>query len=283
MKSYSGYYINLDRRTDRRAGVENEIARFGLNGLYTRIPGIDGNAAQIPGPLTDGQKGCFASHTLALETGAVTGQHLHIVEDDVLFGPATAQGLDLVIEKGWLANYDIIFTEIFVPIARESFTTYKALYDNAVARDANGNISSVSFGVADLKHKVFGGAVSYLVNSASVSKLRALYRAELENGPELPFDLFLRQLCNTGILRTGLIFPFITAMQINASLASDINSDTSISFLAEMLARQAFFIGCDWNECLMQLQKHLPLPPPQDDPHKRILAHLLAFNAADGF
>jgi len=281
---FDGVYINLDRRPDRRAGIEAEIARHDLAHAYRRFAAVDGNALGIKGDLLDGQKGCFASHYLLLRQNGGSGRPLHVVEDDAMFGPCTEQGLRLALESRWLDGFDLLFTDTFVLPHAEAFRTYKNLFDRAVQRDAQGKITGVNFGVADLRHKVFATTNSFLVNAASVEKLAKIYGDEIARGPELPIDLFIRKLCGDGAIRVGLIFPFITATRIEHSLQTDIGAqrDDVMEPLASDLARQSFFIGCDWRKCEDYVQKFFPILPPGQDEHGRMLAHLLAALAVHG-
>jgi len=70
------FYINLDRRTDRRAEIEEEISRMGISG--ERFSAVD-----VP---TNGIIGCMMSHlevlTLAKERGYPS---VLILEDDFTF------------------------------------------------------------------------------------------------------------------------------------------------------------------------------------------------------
>ncbi len=151
-------------------------------------------------------------------------------------------------------------------------------------KNAVGEITSVTFGVADLRHKAFATTSSFLVNPASIKKLHDLYAEELARGPTKPIDLFMRDICNEGKIRCGLIFPFITATRLEHSVATSIGYDTDINAaLTEEIVRQSFFIGCDWNECQNYIDRYFALPPTDADNHKRILAHILGANAAKDF
>lgn len=43
-----GYYLNLDRRPDRREHIENVIKQAGLESFFERVPAIDCNSEQDP-------------------------------------------------------------------------------------------------------------------------------------------------------------------------------------------------------------------------------------------
>ena len=69
------FYINLDRRPDRRAEIEGELARMGISG--ERFPAIE-NA--------DGAIGCMMSHLKVLQLAKERGYpNVLILEDDLTF------------------------------------------------------------------------------------------------------------------------------------------------------------------------------------------------------
>ena len=69
------FYINLDRRTDRRAEIEGELARMGISG--ERFPAIEN---------PDGAIGCMMSHLSVLEMAKERGYpNVLILEDDLTF------------------------------------------------------------------------------------------------------------------------------------------------------------------------------------------------------
>ena len=48
--SCAGFYINLDRATDRRKEMEAQLAKFGLADRYQRFSASDGNSLNFPNP-----------------------------------------------------------------------------------------------------------------------------------------------------------------------------------------------------------------------------------------
>lgn len=91
-------FINLDRDLERRARLEAELRRLGLQGerfagvLWATLPEGDQrrlysellNAKQFHKPLVNGEKGCYASH-LALWQWLQASSHplVIVLEDDV--------------------------------------------------------------------------------------------------------------------------------------------------------------------------------------------------------
>ena len=69
------FYINLDRRTDRRAEIEGELQCMGISG--ERFPAIEN---------PDGAIGCMMSHLKVLELAKERGYpNVLILEDDLTF------------------------------------------------------------------------------------------------------------------------------------------------------------------------------------------------------
>lgn len=283
--SYLGYYINLDRRPDRRAQIEAELARYGLKDSYRRFSAIQGNALGFSNPhIAEGEMGCFASHYMLMKENLGQNRHLHFIEDDVIMAPVTAQTLNgLATQEGLFADYDIVYTDITVPILNDAYKAYKSFYDATVTRDSSGKISKVAFSVVNLKGLIFGSTTSYLVNKNSIQKVYDLYAGEIASEPRYPIDLFIRKMSDEGQLKAGCLFPFITSVRLDEIVETDIARPYhQLSALATHLARYSFFIGADFDKCIEYLDKFMPLPPPGDK-HMKILTHLLSFSLTDNY
>jgi GR25 family glycosyltransferase involved in LPS biosynthesis len=276
---YAGLYINLDRCPDRRAEVEGELARFGLCDSYVRFAGIDGNSLGFPNPhLGNGEVGCFASHARALRHGASLGRHLHLIEDDVLFCSQTAQVLQSALAGGLLQPYDILYTDVGVPALNDVLAAYLKLFRASVSMGRDGKIEKANFKILDLKEIVFSATSSYLVNKDSAAKLADLYEAELARGAQKPLDIFVRKLCHEGVLRVGCLVPFVTSVRLDRTLTSSVDADENkLLVLAGNVARQAFFVGCDWGSLDQVAKTYFPLAAPdaQTDILRRVLSSSL--------
>jgi hypothetical protein len=282
--SYQGFFINLDRSSDRRDEIERELARVGLFPRYQRIGAIDGRALGARYVLQNqGAVGCFLSHVAALKHPIQYNMHRHIIEDDVIFASRTAAILAQMDERGAMNDYDILYTDIGLPLSVDSLQPFKSLYDQAVTRKADGSIDSVAFRVIDLHDISFVAASSYLVNKNSVAKLAALCDAEINEGIRAPIDDFFRLQAQVGALQIGCVFPFITSVRVEHALDSTIRlqPDVTRRFTAENLARYSFFIDCDWGECQRLVAAHLP-PLRHDDRHIKLLERLLVYRLSGG-
>ncbi|HUY69372.1 MAG TPA: glycosyltransferase family 25 protein [Alphaproteobacteria bacterium] len=275
--SYAGFYINLDRSTDRRAEIESELARHNLAQNYARFAGIDGNPQNLPSPLNQGEIGCFLSHYGVLKQNRGGAHHLHIVEDDALFAAGTAPAILRLIESGEIDNHDLLFLDAGLPLENETYRAFKALYDQTVERDAQGILRRAAFQILGMDKIRHATASSLLVNRHSIDKICRLIEEELARRPGCPIDSFLAEAAREGALKAGCVFPFLTSVRTGHIMSSLVRgrSDTTRAFTAANIARYSFFIGCDWRECRDLAEHLLPLPA---DPHAALLAHVLAFS-----
>jgi glycosyl transferase family 25 len=93
-------YINLDRRTDRRAEIETELTKMGLSAIRF-------SAFETPG---DGMKGCQMSHLEVLKIARdQKWKNVLILEDDFMF-KVSREELDNELNKVFKNNikYDVL-------------------------------------------------------------------------------------------------------------------------------------------------------------------------------
>ncbi|MDR3448358.1 MAG: glycosyltransferase family 25 protein [Alphaproteobacteria bacterium] len=279
---YTGFYINLDRSPERRKAIEDELARNSL-ASYARFAASNGNEMKFPNPhLKDGEIGCFTSHHRLLKENAASAQPLHVIEDDIILSPQTGQVLNWAIESSQLAKFDILYTDVAIPLLNDACQEYKNYYDATVTRDASGKIEKVIFSAVDMQHLIFGSTCSYLVNPHSIGKLAALYEKELQTGATLPIDLFIRKLCQEGAIKVGCLFPFVTSIRPESCFATTMESrfDALPAMAANML-RHSFFVGCDWGQCLAAAQ--IFPQPAADDIHRQLMLRLLGYSLMPGY
>ncbi|MDR3449006.1 MAG: glycosyltransferase family 25 protein [Alphaproteobacteria bacterium] len=282
---YSGFFINLDRSSERRTEIEAELARHGLTGRYTRFAAAEGNPLGFPNPhnLSPGVMGCFTSHYQLLKQNLDSDKHLHVIEDDVVFAACTERVVRWAISTGVLDACDILYTDVTVPLRNEVYKMYKASYDKAVKRDAEGKIASVAFEILDIRNRPYAATSSFLVNRKSIRKLHDIFEGELTRGTGNPIDLVIRDRNHRGELKIGCIFPFVTSIRLNKNFSStiDFNPDREPE-LAVDIARAMFFVESDWAACQDYLDRYAPLPPPEDK-LAQMLTHLLSHSLTDKY
>jgi GR25 family glycosyltransferase involved in LPS biosynthesis len=250
--AYRGVYINLDGSHDRNRSIEDQLARYAIADRYTRLAAIDGLALpKRPSGLAPGEVGCFASHHQAVRSGLGQSRHWHVIEDDVLLCARTSAVLD-VLAPSALEEFDILFTDLMIPLQVEPIRQFKALYDRLVS--GHGPVNDPSFGgfsIVDLKGLWFAGASSYLVGQRALSKLHGLLTVEWDLGPRMPVDLLLAAATYEGRIRAGCVFPFVTSIKLEHTLDTtmpDRHADNR-SVLVTNIVRQSFYVDCDWQRC----------------------------------
>jgi glycosyl transferase family 25 len=106
------WLINLDRDSDRRAAMEQQLDGLGLT--YTRFPAIYGKdhvdtlskradaaayARNMGNPILPGKMGCYASHVAVWEAFLASDHKVALIfEDDVVFHDDFLAALDLALE-----------------------------------------------------------------------------------------------------------------------------------------------------------------------------------------
>jgi len=284
--NYNGFYINLDRSTDRRGDIEKQIAHYRWEELYSRFPAADGNILNFPNTkLFNGEMGCFTSHYLVLKQNLAAENPIHVIEDDVIFASCMVDAIRSIIQSKAFDDYDIVYTDTLIPSSSSSFRTNKLLFDKIVTCDENGRIVQAEFQLINMEDKFFGTTSSFLVNPKSIRKLHDLYEAELTKGPDLPIDLFLRDQAGKGIIKVGCLFPFVTSILWNHIFDSTINLATDdglekLYVLSLNVARYSFFVDRDLPDCYRMISKLLPLP---EDLHLKILMHIMGLFCTDRF
>jgi hypothetical protein len=273
---YAGFYINLDRSTDRRERIEGELAHIGLGGRYSRFSAIDGNALHYPNPhLKDSEIGCFTSHARVLIENKDCPQPLHVIEDDIVLSPVVERMLDQLIEGGALTAFDLVYTDVIIPMTDAYCVKFKSLYDTSVKRDKTGEIESISFSMINMRGVEFTSTSSFLINPQSIGKLAALYEDELKRGARVAIDHFISNLCNSGGIKVGCLFPFITSVPIGNCFDSTIGGRTGLLFaFASTVFRHSFYVGCDLARCLEETSRVFP-PPQSSDPHGQLITRLM--------
>jgi glycosyl transferase family 25 len=79
----SKYVINLERRRDRKAEMEDQLRRVGWRAKFFSAVQPDSEA----GFPSIGARGCYLSHLAVLKNGLPRNAHILIMEDDLNFVP----------------------------------------------------------------------------------------------------------------------------------------------------------------------------------------------------
>jgi hypothetical protein len=86
-------------------------------------------------------------------------------------------------------------------------------------------LSFAEMQIIDLKQQNFACLTSYLVSPTAIDRLLSLYRQEIDQGPQLPVDLFVRDCVQSGKLRAACLFPFLTSFRLDELFGSTVAAE----------------------------------------------------------
>lgn len=216
---FHGRYINLDRRTDRRAHMERELAAFGLTQRYRRV-----SAEADPVPAY----GCYRSHLKVLDEAMRLDGIVHVLEDDSILSTQLAPFLESDAMRALLARYDILFLDMWVDPAPPILNRYRAAWANREP-------------VVDLRNMRIGATSSYVIAPRSYAKVRDLWQFRFKEGA--PIDNVCSRLVRDGAITAAVTIPFLTGVDATVGAASDIQSIPDEAQRLLIVLRTRFFVG----------------------------------------
>lgn len=239
---FRGVYINLDRSADRRRHVERQLARLDLADAYVRLAAVDGRKLKPVGSLNSGIVGCFRSHVEALALARSARCAVHITEDDIVLSRHLAPFIRHSLGAGLLEEYDVIFLDLWVHPVPELIKRYFTAVEMALNHEP---FDYTRFSIIDLKGTRIGAAASYLIAPSKLEKVHDLLQAELVRGPTVPVDHHYSQLTDSGALRTAVVAPFLTTIDLKDGAISATGTLPEIEHRLFLLLRQAFYVERD--------------------------------------
>ncbi len=277
---YLGRYINLDRSSERREKLESQLREFGLQRIYSRFPAIDGARRDVArGAISGGAYGCFASHAQLIREACAGGKHLHVLEDDAVLSKELVPALDQAIAAGFLDQFDLLFTDIFVPPFVSMISALNKARRENTHIDSATRLESVRVNkVFDLRDTSWACTSSYVVAQRSLGRVAKLLDEALAMGPPAPLDIALRAFVNGGLLKAGCLVPFVTSIDLRLALDSTIRGGSEqpdLNRLAHNLLRQTFFVDPDWNAINAILTRYFSTG--SDDARRRTVATVMDF------
>jgi len=208
-----GFYINLDRSLDRRASMEQALARCGLASTIERFPARSGDERQKG--ITVNELGCFLSHQAIID--AIDDDRPTLVlEDDTYFPPRFSEYFSLILEKSVEHEWDILFLNKMI-----SFTDLRAVYQMIRKKRAAGDIYSDQFrdfSIEECKGLYISGAGAYLVRAGAAGKVAETLRSAADENYPKPVDIVYLKAINAGTLKAKFAFPYI--LGVNSHLES---------------------------------------------------------------
>jgi GR25 family glycosyltransferase involved in LPS biosynthesis len=282
---YHGLYINLDRSTERRVAMDKQLDRLGLSSIYARFPALDGATLVSPrSAIKPGENGCFQSHYRALLSARSRGKCVHMVEDDVLLSESVRPVIEQAIAQNVFDQFDVVFTDIFVPPHLGIVKFLKAAFDELPsARPLKLN----DLKVVDLADQNFACTTSLVVGAKSIDRVLALYQQEIALGPRAPLDLFLRTAANARQLRAACLFPFVTSFNLDEVAGSTLHArsektvESSVVVLAAL--RYSFFVDRDIVAARRYLDAATAAARTKRDEHRALIGDVLDFIVSSEF
>ncbi|KRB81315.1 hypothetical protein ASE00_15095 [Sphingomonas sp. Root710] len=222
-----GFYINLDRSPERRALMEEGLARCGLGGAITRFSARQGD--DRPKGISANELGCFLSHQAIVDSIADDRPTL-ILEDDIYFPPRFEEYLSIILEKCAGHEWDILFLNKMI-----SFTDMRAVYQMIRKKRAAGDIYSDqfrNFSIEECKGLYISGAGAYLIRPGAAGKVAAILRKTAEDNYPKPVDITYLNAINAGTLKAKFAFPYILGVhsQLESTLKQRAGGDNGPLF-----------------------------------------------------
>ena len=231
-------YINLDAAERRRRAVEASFARAAPQGwsLQRFAALAPADVADLPGRLSDAEKGCFASHRAALGKALDDEADLFVAEDDIVFSRQAFGVVGGFLGRG--GDWDVLLADV-------ALCDLSLMIHLARARD--GMVGRGEYTLVDLARRSWFGATAYAVRGASKRKLHDLLSAD--SALDQPYDLKLRELGQAGAIRIAACFPFVTTVAAEAD-RSQIQQAPHAFFDQTLNAyRRLMYVERDLDQC----------------------------------
>jgi GR25 family glycosyltransferase involved in LPS biosynthesis len=287
MTNYHGLYINLDRSPARRNAIQAQMQAQGISALYARFSATDGNTLppDSHGRITAGEAGAFHSHTAALTEAAARNVPVHMLEDDALISRHTRPVIEQAIASGLLDKFDLLFMDTFVAPDLGMLKVLGQAFDRTTTR------SSVHIGLADLQlidvsRQNFACLTSYVIGPRGFARVLPLLRAELQAGPRMPIDLFLRQCAFAARLSVGLLAPFVTGFSLEEAHQSTVAAGSAAakpSVMVFAVLRYLFFVERDLQLARACLESVARNPGRQRELQSQLVLDAVEFILSEDF
>jgi GR25 family glycosyltransferase involved in LPS biosynthesis len=204
----AGYYINLDRATDRNAFMQEQLTRLGMQWVQ-RHPAVDGGKIELPAGCTllPGELGCMLSHLEVLRRAPPDAYTL-VLEDDPELSPQLPELLGKAVQGG-LGHADLLILECQTHFTLEHVSRLWDCASRHIGRDAQGRRAVKGVDLISAREFYKWGCSAYVVSPAGRARFVALCEAWLRDGPVLAIDRAL-ELALVRNEMSGLItMPFL--------------------------------------------------------------------------
>lgn len=199
-----GFYINLDDAGERRAGMEANLKRHGLDRIVRRFPALRGDDRAAA--ISRNELGCLLSHQAIIEA-AKDGVHCLIIEDDALFPDRFQSYFQAMLRTSFAAEWDILFLNQTVDL-----THIVPLYILLQQKRKLGDIYSPEFNnfiTVDSRAFYNCTTLAYIVHPRAQEKVRTVLRDAAAAGYPHPVDILYKRAIADRRISARFIFPYI--------------------------------------------------------------------------
>jgi hypothetical protein len=245
-----GFYINLDRSTDRRALIESNIEAIGAQKVIHRYPAQTGD--DRPAGITRNELGCFLSHQAIIDQ-ARDDELTLIFEDDVRFPATFPRNFPAIIDRANRGSWDVIFLGQIL-----DYNDVNTLHRMIASKRKLVGLDRADFAdfrLLDGARWYRWGAFAYVINPKSLPKVRALIGKSAEEGYKLPIDTLYAQLGKSRALETKVAFPYLVG--INQRLPSTMADRANVQIHMHNMVTNMFVVGADPAQTLSESRAYL--------------------------
>lgn len=275
MTPLAGFYINLDRSPDRRAFMQDQLGRLGMDWVR-RFPAIDAAQVQVPPGCTllPGELACLHSHLEVLRQ-APRDRCTLVLEDDPELSPQLPE-LVAKAAQGRLDQVDVLVLECQPHFSLAHLSHLWTSASRYIGRDAQGRRAVTGVDLLDARLYYKWGCSAYVVTPAGRERMAALCEAWLRQGPVLAIDRALEMAFVRGELRGLVTVPFLATTGLRWHGHSTVANGWRVPPDFLMVLRRLLYAG-DLGEAEGMSESFAAEP---DDPALRLFGRVLREVAA---
>jgi GR25 family glycosyltransferase involved in LPS biosynthesis len=199
---YRAVYINLDRSKERRSRMAHALRALPADIPVSRFPAVE--VATGRGALKAAELGCCLSNLAVLEA-AGEDRHLLVFEDDVVFSPDVATGLQAASHYLDSGTVDLLFLGQTVQF--DDIAQHRRMIAAWSEAERSGSFLALR---ADRNYR--WGSFAYAVAKQSARRIGTMLRNALDAEEPEPLDLFYRRQITTGKIRAAVLVPYIAGV-----------------------------------------------------------------------
>ncbi len=259
-------YINLDKSTERKTGMERKLSQFFKPADFKRFPAIQGD--QRDAKISKNELGCFLSHLEVIKSSSPNHPTL-ILEDDVIFCKNFNSYLKNIL-KGLSKispEWDILF------LAQMTFIGQ--VYKTVRLLKIKKTIPKGTFRIFNAKSNYAASTSAYIINPLSKEKILNFLKKNEDNAYDLPIDLFLKKAIDENCLNSKFVFPYLTGLErLDTTIQNTTDKQINSSRLSEDQLN-LFFVDSNPSDLMKKyLEDSINIKNNQD----AYLASLILFN-----